>query len=94
MIVSYSKVPGSTKSAHQLVTIDDVDVGDVWREQAQVPDRKGHQTLKWRWFARSTGGHTVLGRGTRAAVILGAGYSGKDRAVDALVSHRAALVGA
>lgn len=85
-IVSYKKVKGSTKSAHQQVEIDDQVVGEVWREQTRVivsklrePIRDG---MKWRWFATVEGHTTVLGR--KRESLIGPGYPSKDKAVDAM----------
>lgn len=90
--LAYFKIAGSTKSAHQCVSVDEAAIGAVWREQVHVPDGKGRQKLKWRWFPRCALDQKTLGRGTRAAVILGAGYASKAKAVEALVAHHAELV--
>lgn len=91
-IISYSKVKGSDKSAHQYVEIDDQRAGEVWREQVNVVVSKltepRRMALKWRWFAKAEGDSNVLGRGTRAAMILGPGFASKDKAVDELSNAR------
>ena len=87
-IVCYSKVPGSTKSAHQYVDLNDQRAGEVWREQVTVTVSKltepRRTALKWRWFAKPEGESRILGRGDRAAMLLGSGYASKDKATDAL----------
>jgi hypothetical protein len=89
MTVTLEKASQSDKSAHQLVYAGDAEVGEVWREQVSVvvskltePRRMG---LKWRWFAKQAGGSSTLGRGTRAAMLLGPGFKTKDEAITALV---------
>lgn len=90
MTISLSKVPGSTKSAHQLVVVDDAEAGEIWREQARVVVSKltepRRMAIKWRWFAKRTGENDTLGRGNRAALLLGPGFKSKDEAIEALNS--------
>lgn len=90
MIISLSKVAGSTKSAHQSVVVDDADAGEIWREQANVVVSKltepRRMAMKWRWFAKRCGETETLGRGTRAAMLLGPGFKSKDEALAALTS--------
>ncbi|VWC80110.1 hypothetical protein BLA39750_01133 [Burkholderia lata] len=88
MILTLSKVAGSERSAHQLVKAGDTAIGEIWREQVNVvvskltePRRMG---TKWRWFAKRTGSAETLGRGTRAAYLLGPGYKSKNEALSAL----------
>lgn len=40
---------------------------------------------RWRWFAKQAGCTITLGRGTRAAMLLGPGFKTKDEAVAVLV---------
>ena len=91
-IYSFKTVKQSEKSAHQLVEINDRDAGEVWREQVSVVVSKltepRRMATKWRWFARCSGETTVLGRGTRAAMLLGAGFSSKDKASEQLYVGR------
>jgi hypothetical protein len=75
MNVTLRVIARSDKSAHQLVQSGDATVGEVWCEQVSIvvskltePRRMG---TKWRWFARQTGNSATLGRGTRAATLLG-----------------------
>lgn len=91
-IYSFKTVKPSEKSAHQLVEINDREAGEIWREQVSVvisklaePRRMG---LKWRWFARCAGDTMVLGKGTRAAMLLGPGFKSKDKAVEQLYVGR------
>lgn len=83
-IVSFRSIKDSKKSAHSTVIINDVDTGEVWREKTPIKDLRGKSTIKFRWFAQSSSGNT-LGRGTRVAMILGAGFPSRDKAVDALI---------
>lgn len=89
MIVSYSKIEGSEKSAHQKVEINDRLVGEVWREQVLVVVSKltepRRMAKKWRWFAKKEGESGILGVGTRAAWLLGPGFKSKNAATDALI---------
>lgn len=88
--ITYTKVPGSDKAAHQYVQIGDQRVGEVWREQAHVVVSKltapRRTAFKWRWFARKDGDSAVLGKGTRVALLLGAGFGSREGACEALQS--------
>lgn len=92
--ITHKKIRDSEKNAHQSVEIDGRKVGEMWREQAHVTVSKftapRRTALKLRWFARVDGQSKVLGRGDRVSMILGAGFSTKDRAIDALVKAIAA----
>ncbi|WP_059414296.1 hypothetical protein [Cupriavidus basilensis] len=85
-IYNFTTIADSGRSAHQHVEINDIEAGEVWREQVHVWDCKGKQSLKWRWFAKCKGDAKVLGKGTRAAVILGAGFPSKHKAAEAILS--------
>jgi hypothetical protein len=85
---SFSNQAGSTKSSHQRVAINGKPAGEVWREQAHVWDTRGKQSLKWRWFARCEGDTKVLGKGSRIAMIVGAGFTSKATAADQLYIGR------
>ena len=92
MIVNLSSVKPSLKSAHQRVTVDDDDIGEIWREQVNVVVSRltvtepRRMAVKWRWFAHRTGQPGTLGRGTRSAMLLGPGFKGKDSAIAALIA--------
>jgi len=93
-IYSFKSIKASDKSDHQRVEINDREAGEVWREQVNVvvsrltePRRLAR---KWRWFARCEGETVVLGRGTRAAMLLGAGFSSKHKAAEQLYVGREA----
>lgn len=92
MDVTLKRVAASEKSAHQHVVIADVTVGEIWREEVSVVVSKltepRRMAQKWRWFARQTGSNVTLGRGTRAAILLGPGYKARSEAVTALVQAR------
>lgn len=94
-IYSFKSIKPSEKSAHQRVEINDRPAGEVWREQVQVMVSKltapRKTALKWRWFARCNGESTVLGRGTRAAMLLGAGFPSKQEAAEKLYVGREAV---
>lgn len=90
-IYSFSRIADSQKSAHVKVDINDREAGEVWRERVNVPVKAGGRTLKWRWFARISGESKVLGKNTRAAMILGAGFTSKNNAAEALFTGREAL---
>jgi hypothetical protein len=47
--------------------------------------------MKWRWFARAAHDETVLGRGTRLALLMGAGFTSKNKATEALLTRVADL---
>ncbi|WP_199031387.1 hypothetical protein [Ralstonia sp. ASV6] len=89
-IYTFTAVPDAVRSAQQHVEINNIDAGEVWREQVHVPDGKGRQSLKWRWFARCEGETKVLGKGTRAAVIVGAGFTSKHKAAEAIFAANSA----
>ena len=81
-------IKGSARLNHQAVSIDGSDVGEVWKEQVDVvvskmtdPRRLAKQ---WRWFSKRTGASATLGRGTRAAMLLGPGFKSKDDAIAAM----------
>src|SRR5690242_3209116 len=94
-IYSFASIKPSDKSAHQRVEINDRPAGEVWREQVNVVVSKltepRRMALKWRWFARCAGDSQILGRGTRAAVLLGPGFASKGKAAERLYSGREAL---
>lgn len=90
-IYSFSRISDSHKSAHAKVEINDREAGEIWREQVNVPVKVGGRTLKWRWFARIQGDSKVLGKNTRAAMILGAGFTSKTNAAEAISLGREAL---
>lgn len=93
-IYNFKSVKSSKKSAHQRVEINDREAGEIWREQVQVVVSKltepRRMALKWRWFARCAGDTTVLGRGTRSAMLFGAGFSSKHKAAEKLYTGREA----
>ena len=93
-IYSFKTVKPSEKLALQRVEINDRVAGEVWREQASVVVSKltepRRMVTKWRWFARCVGETTVLGRGTRAAMLLGAGFTSKNKAAEQLYVGREA----
>ena len=88
MAITFKKVPGSAKAAHQTLCDDGTDIGEVWRERVSVVVSKltepRRMATKWRWFAKKAGSVAVLGRGDRAAMLLGAGFKTKQDAVTAL----------
>lgn len=90
------RIAKSEKSAHQLVQRGDSTLGEIWREEVSVvvskitaPRRTG---MKWRWFAKQVDGSATLGRGTRAAMLLGAGFKTSADALSAL-AHACDLTG-
>lgn len=72
----------------QSVFIGNDPIGTVWRERVNVVVSKltepRKMAVKWRWFALETGGNQPLGRGTRSAMLLGAGFQTKSDALDAM----------
>ncbi len=76
----------SQKSAHNTVEINEYEAGEVWREQVNVPVKAGstQKSLKWRWFSRCLGESATLGKGTRTAMLLGAGFTSRNEAANAL----------
>lgn len=93
-IFCFKSIKPSAKSVHQRVEINDREAGEVWREQAHVVVSKltepRRMALKWRWFARCAGETTVLGRGTGASALLGAGFPSKQKAAEQLYEGREA----
>lgn len=85
---SFRRINASPRRDHQQVLVADVVAGEVWREETLVVVSKltepRRSERKLRWFARDPQGKT-LGRGTRAAMILGAGFKTKAEAVRALL---------
>lgn len=63
-------------------------IGHVWREEVHVLVSKLTQPrrmqLKLRWFARCVQDTQTLGQGTRAAMLMGAGFTSRDAAVKAM----------
>ncbi|MBR8054756.1 hypothetical protein CFB84_43035 [Burkholderia aenigmatica] len=64
-------------------------IGEIWREKVKVVVSKitapQVKADRWRWFAKQAGCTITLGRGTRAAMLLGPGFKTKDEAVAVLV---------
>lgn len=87
MICSTKKIIPSEKSAHQSVEINDMNAGEIWREQVIIHSTNGGKALKWRWFAVTDEGNR-LGRGTRSSFLLGPGFKGKDAVIKALIEGR------
>lgn len=89
MTINLQTVTVSKKAAHQTVIADGHHVGEVWREQVNVIVSKltepRRMAPKWRWFAKRVGKSVTLGRGTRAAVLLGPGFKSKRSAISALI---------
>lgn len=90
MTINLKSIARSEKSAHHEVRAGEAGIGEIWREQVSVvvskltePRRMG---MKWRWFAKQAGSSVTLGRGTRAAMLLGPGFKSKDEAISALVA--------
>lgn len=71
-------------------------IGHVWREQVHVVVSKmtepRRMQLRLRWFARCADSSDTLGRGTRVAAVMGAGFGSKNAAVDAIFSQLAKKV--
>ena len=71
-------------------------IGHVWREQVHVVVSKmtepRRMQLRLRWFARCADSSETLGRGTRVAAVMGAGFGSKNAAVDAIFSQLAKKV--
>ena len=94
-IYNFKSIKPSEKSAHQRVEINDRNAGEIWREEVNVVVSKltepRRMAKKWRWFARCPGDAPVLGCGTRAAMLLGAGFRSKHQAAEQLFVGREAL---
>lgn len=92
MAATFRTVKDSTKSSHQEVVIDGVIAGVVWREFAHVVVSKLTEPRrlekKLRWFAQREGESRTLGKGTQAAMLLGAGFRSRAAAVEAII-HKA-----
>jgi hypothetical protein len=91
-IYNFRTVKESSLSAHQLVLINDQEAGEIWREQTHVVVSKltepRKMVRKWRWYAKRLGEQTVLGKGTRAAMLMGGGFSSKVKAAEQLYLGR------
>lgn len=89
MTTRLTKVAGSEKSAHQQVHVGENAIGEIWREKVKVVVSKitapRVTAERWRWFAKQVGSTIVLGRGTRAAMLLGPGFKTKDNAISVLM---------
>jgi hypothetical protein len=89
MTTRLTKIAGSEKSAHQQVHADEIAIGEIWREKVKVVVSKitapRVTAERWRWFAKQAGSMATLGRGTRAAMLLGPGFKTKDEAIAVLV---------
>ncbi|QMI49986.1 hypothetical protein [Burkholderia sp. MBR-1] len=96
MTVTLKAIARTEKSAHQQVRAGQAEIGEIWREQVSVvvsklaePRRMG---MKWRWFAKQFGSGATLGRGTRAAMLLGPGFNSRNEAISALVAAGGAQI--
>ena len=87
------RIGDMAKPSEQFVHLDGVVAGAVWKEQVQVRNNKGVQSLKWRWFARCGVDSKVLGKGTRIALIFGGGYADRDEAAQALLKEWEGIAG-
>ncbi|WP_155629591.1 hypothetical protein [Burkholderia territorii] len=90
MTVTLRTVASTEKSVHQHVRAGEAEIWEIWREQVSVvvgklaaPRRMG---TKRRWFAKQVGSSATLGRGTRAAMLLGPGFKSENEAISALVA--------
>jgi hypothetical protein len=84
---TYTAVRGRGRSGHQEVHVGGKLVGEIWREAVSIPKSKARNPMKWRWFARAGNDETVLGRGTRLALLIGAGFTSKNKATEALLAR-------
>lgn len=89
--ITLTPVKNSEKTAHSIVSVDDVNEGSIWREMVSIPDSKGKVSKKWRWFAKCRDSNTI-GRGTRLAVLFGPGFKTKDAAIAALTEKLNELI--
>ena len=88
---TYTPLRGRGRSGHQQVHVGGKPVGEIWREAVSIPRSKARNPMKWRWFARAGNDETILGRGTRLALLTGAGFASKNKATEALLSRVADL---
>lgn len=88
---TYTAVRGHGRSGHQQVHVGGKPVGEIWREAVTIPKSNARNPLKWRWFARAGNDETILGRGTRLALLQGAGFTSKNKATAALLARVADL---
>ena len=89
--IQYTAVRGSGRVGHQQVHVGAKAVGEIWREAVSIPKSNARNPMKWRWFARAEHDETVLGRGTRLALLRGAGFTSKNKATEALLDRVADL---
>jgi len=88
---TYTALRGSGRAGHQQVLVGGKPVGEIWREAVSIPKSRARNPMKWRWFARAAHDETVLGRGTRLALLMGAGFTSKNKATEALLTRVADL---
>lgn len=84
MVICFAKIRGSGKSAHQLVKVDGLVLGEVWREPVWIRT-DGHGGQLWRWFAKTPQSSCTLGHGARLPTMNGASFVSKEKAADVLV---------
>ncbi|MFC0698066.1 hypothetical protein [Paraburkholderia humisilvae] len=86
-----TKIAGSKKSAHQQVHLGEQVIGEIWREKVNVVVSKVTaprvMAERWRWFGKQAGVATVLGRGTRAAMLVGPGFKTRDAVITVLTDE-------
>lgn len=80
--IVYIKVINSTKSAHQYVNLNSERIGEIWRDQIDIVDTKGHVIKKWRWFATQSDSGLLPENADTCSC--NTAYGSKDKAVDAL----------
>lgn len=89
MTTRLTKIARSEKPAHQQIHADELAIGEIWREKVKVVvsniTAPRVTAERWRWFAKQAGSRVTLGRGTRAALLLGPGFKSKDDAIAALM---------
>lgn len=85
---TFKRMTGSKKESHSTVYQGSIPIGEVWRELVNVTVSKltepRRMARKWRWFAKRDASTPTLGRGTRAAMLLGPGYPSRAAALEAL----------
>lgn len=81
-------VKDSKRLSHQSVSRGGVKVGELWREEALVVVSKltepRRMAKKWRWFGKVEGHTETIGRGTRAAMLMGPGLKSRSEVIGAI----------
>lgn len=89
----FKAIANSPRVAHSTVSVQGVELGEVWKEHVQVTVSSFTQprrtAMKWRWFSRRDPSSPVCGKNTRTALLLGAGFRSRAEAFEELQKFNA-----